>query len=254
MNTVLVELRDGVRTVTLNRPEKRNALDATTLAQLGEAFSAAPAADERVAVIRGAGPVFCSGVDLRERTEQRQTPGAWTSVEPVFQAVERYPLPVVAVVHGDAIAGGAELALHCDLVVAATTARFSVPLSQLGIALSWDLARKLVEAAGPVIAREILLLGDLVTAERLAQLGVIARAAPPERLEAEAEAVVERLVANAPLSLRAHKAMLLRAMAFRSGIDHAEADALAQAARASQDAQEGMRARLEKRSPRFQGR
>lgn len=253
MERVLIESTGAVRTVTLNRPEKRNAMDAQMLDELAEAFAGAPAAEERVTVIRARGPVFCAGLDLKERGEGGPMRGA-SPIEGVLHAIEHYPLPVVAVVQGDAIAGGNELALHCDLVVASTAARFGMSLAQIGLAPTWFLAKKLIEVGGPVAAREILLLGDPIPAERMQALGLIARVATPEELEAAASAVIERLAANAPLSLRAMKALLVREMAFRDGIAHDDVDALVDAARTSSDAREGMAARLEKRAPRFEGR
>jgi enoyl-CoA hydratase/carnithine racemase len=109
--------RGAVRNVLLNRPEKRNALDGEMIAELKAAFTRAPGPDERLAVIRAAGPVFCAGLDMRERSER---PMGASPIEAMLHAIETYPLPVVAVVQGDAIAGGNELALHCDLVVAST--------------------------------------------------------------------------------------------------------------------------------------
>lgn len=253
MERVLIESTGAVRTVTLNRPEKRNAMDAQMLDELAEAFAGVPAAEERVTVIRARGPVFCAGLDLKERGEGGPMRGA-SPIEGVLHAIEHYPLPVVAVVQGDAIAGGNELALHCDLVVASTAARFGMSLAQIGLAPTWFLAKKLLEVGGPVAAREILLLGDPIPAERMQALGLIARVATPEELEAAASAVIERLAANAPLSLRAMKALLVREMAFRDGIAHDDVDALVDAARTSSDAREGMAARLEKRAPRFEGR
>ena len=252
MALVNVESEGPVRTVTLNRPEKRNALTAEMLALLLNAF-AEPAADERVAVIRSAGTVFCAGLDLREREASRQSGGP-SPIEGVLEAVERYPLPVVAVVQGDAIAGGNELALHCDFVVASTTARFGMSLAQIGLAPTWFLAKKLLEVAGPVAAREILLLGDPIPAARMHAMGIISRVADPEGLNAAADAIIQRLAANAPLSLRAMKAVLVREMAFRDGIGHADVDRLVVAAQASDDAHEGIAARLEKRAPHFSGR
>lgn len=252
MERVLIESNGPVRTVTLDRPEKRNAMDALMLDELAAAFAGAPAAAERVTVIRANGPVFCAGLDLKERGEGGPMRGA-SPIERVLHAIEHYPLPVVAVVQGDAIAGGNELALHCDLVVASTAARFGMSLAQIGLAPTWFLAKKLLEVGGPVAAREILLLGDPIPAERMHALGLIARVAPPEGLEAAAAAVIERLAANAPLSLRAMKALLVREMAFRDGIPHSDVDALVDAARTSADAREGMAARLEKRPARFTG-
>jgi enoyl-CoA hydratase/carnithine racemase len=253
MPVVTIAAEGAVRTVTLNRPEKRNAMDSLMLQELAAAFEVTPPAEERVTVIRANGPVFCAGLDLKERGEVGPMRGA-SPIEHVLELIEHYPLPVVGVVQGDAIAGGNELALHCDLVVASTEARFGMSLAQIGLAPTWFLAKKLLEVGGPVAAREILLLGDPIPAERMHALGLIARVAPPDGLELTAQAVIERLAANAPLSLRAMKALLVREMAFRDEIAHADVDALVDAARTSADAREGMAARLEKRAPRFEGR
>lgn len=249
---VLVQERGPVTTVTLNRPEKRNALNEEMLEALATAFAAPPAADARVIVLGANGPSFCAGLDLKERLGARTAGGA-SPIEAVLHAIEHNPLPVVGVVQGDAIAGGNELALHCDFVVASATARFGMSLAQIGLAPTWFLAKKLLEVAGPVATREILLLGDPVPAQRMYEWNVIARAVPPEELEQATAAIVNRLAANAPLSLRAMKALLVREMQFRDGIAHEDVDTLVDAARTSGDAREGMAARMEKRPPIFRG-
>ena len=242
---------DGaVRNVLLNRPEKRNALDAEMIAELKAAFTRAPGPDERLAVIRAAGPVFCAGLDMRERSER---PMGASPIEAMLHAIETYPLPVVAVVQGDAIAGGNELALHCDLVVASSASRFGMSLAQIGLAPSWFLAKKLLEVAGPVTTRRILLLGDPLPAQRLYDLGVISHVAEPSDLDRVAGEVIQRLADNAPLSLKAMKALIVREMAFRDDIAHEDVDALVEAVRRSADAQEGMAARLARRKPAFKG-
>jgi enoyl-CoA hydratase/carnithine racemase len=119
----------------------------------------------------------------------------------------------VAVVQGDAIAGGNELALHCDLVIASKGARFGMSLAQIGLAPSWFLAKKLLEVAGPATTKKILLLGDPLPAERLYELGIISHIADPEDLDIVAGHVIQRLAANAPLSLKAMKALIVREMA-----------------------------------------
>ena len=252
MNTVEIEQNGPVRTIWMNRPEKRNALDADMLRQITEALRAPAAPDDRVVVIRGQGPAFCSGLDMKQRRESIGTGGA-SGIEVMLRAIELCPLPVVAVVQGDAIAGGNELALHCDLVIASETARFGMSLAQVGLAPNWFLAKKLMEILGPVTTREMLLLGDPIPATRLYALGLIARCVPADRLEAEAAKIVDRLAANAPLSLKAMKATTVRQLEIRDAIPHADIDALVAAALKSEDAVEGMTARLEKRRAQFKG-
>lgn len=242
----------AVRTVTLTRGHKRNALNVAMLDSLRALFTAEPPADERVTVLRAQGPSFCSGVDLKERESNGMATSA-TAIETMLDAVLRYPLPVVAVVHGDAIAGGNELALHCDLVIAADTARFGMSLAQIGLAPSWFLAKRILEVGGPVFAREMLLLGDPVPARRMADLGLIHSVAPPDALDDGAARLIDRLAANAPLSVRAMKAVLNRQMEFRDQIAHHDVDALVEGARQSNDAREGIAARLAKRDATFTG-
>ncbi len=251
MPKVLVDVAGPVRTVTLNRPEKRNALDSEMLAELEAAFPAEPGPEERVAVVRGAGPAFCAGMDLAQRRESLGRP---TPIEDALRAMEHFPVPIVGVVHGPAIAGGNEIALHCDFVVASTEAVFGMSLSQVGLAPTWFLAKKIMEVAGPVAAREILLLGDPLPATRMHELGLIARAVPPDGLEEEVERIVGRLAANAPLSMRIMKRTLVRMMAFRDLVPHDDINEEVRRVSASEDAREGVSARLERRAPRFRGR
>jgi enoyl-CoA hydratase/carnithine racemase len=251
MAKVTWQVDGAVRGVFLNRPDKRNALDAEMIAQLQAAFTEPPGAAERVAVIRAAGSVFCAGLDMKERSAR---PGGASPIEAMLRAIEVYPLPVVAVVQGDAIAGGNELALHCDLIVASKAARFGMSLAQIGLAPSWFLAKKLLEVAGPVTTRRILLLGDPLPAERLYELGVISHIAEPADLETVAAAVIHRISENAPLSLKTMKALIVREMAYRDQIPHADVDGLVEQVRRSEDAQEGMAARLARRKPAFKGR
>jgi enoyl-CoA hydratase/carnithine racemase len=250
---VIIEKNGPVKTVWMNRADKRNALDSEMLNGMIDALKAPVEPTDRVVVIRGKGKVFCSGLDMAERARTAGT-GKASGIEVLLRGIELCPLPVVAVVHGDAIAGGNELALHCDLVIASDTARFGMSLAQVGLCPNWFLAKKLMEVLGPVTTREMLLIGDPLPATKFHALGLIARCVPADTLEAEATRIIERLAANAPLSLKAMKALTVRQLEFRDGIPHEDIDALVRAAMQSQDAQEGIKARLEKRSAKFTGR
>jgi len=250
--TVATEADGAVRVITLARPEKRNALNAAMLAQLQEQFTSMPEPAERVTVIRALGKSFCAGVDLKERETNGMATSA-SAIEDMLHSVAMYPLPVIGVVHGDAIAGGNELALHCDLVVAAHSARFGMSLAQIGLAPTWFLAKKIIEVGGPVFAREMLLIGDPVSSQRMADLGLILRSVPDDQLDAKAQSLIDRLAANAPLSLRAMKGVLTRQMQFRDDIDHSDVDALVETARQSQDAKAGITARLQGGTATFTG-
>ena len=249
MDEVRVDLeRDGaVRRITIDRPDKRNALTRDMFAELTALFLAEPPASERVTVIQTVGHVFCSGIDLNERLAQGAPP-----LDDLCAAISAYPLPVVAVMQGDAIAGGAFLALACDFVIAAEDARLWVSLVQIGLAPPWPLTRRLAELAGPAFARELVLLGDAVPASRLAQADMIASAVPADALDEEAERYIDRLARNAPLSLRAIKATL--AATDYEPIPRDDVVELIHSARDSEDGREGVKARLERRMPVYVGR
>lgn len=251
MQFIRIESAGAVRTVTLTRSAQRNALNREMLQELEDAFTVTPPPEERLTVLRAEGPVFCSGMDLKARD------GAMAGISPIEKmlfAVETYALPVLGVVQGDAIAGGNELALHCDIVIASSSARFGMSLAQIGLAPSWFLTKKLLEVAGPVKTREFLLLGDPFPASHMYEMGFIARIADPSMLEEEAQKLINRLAANAPLSLKTMKALINREMCFRDGIYHKDVDAMVDLCGQSQDGKEGVSARLEKRAARFNGR
>jgi enoyl-CoA hydratase/carnithine racemase len=241
----------AVREIVLNRPDKRNALSPAMFDALIEAFEVEAPAEERVTVVRGEGRVFCAGVDLAERIEN-----GWPQQSPLVRLCElmrNYPLPILAAMQGDAIAGGAMLLLHCDLIVAAEGARLGMPLAQLGIAPPWIMTRRTVDRAGPALSRDMLLLGHPISAHRLYEHNVVNALVPRHAFDAEVDRVIDQLVVNAPLSLRAVKGALTSINELGVNDGHAYEESLVRAALDSQDAREGMRARLEHRRPTFTG-
>jgi len=252
---VLVTAQDGIATVTLNRPDKRNAMNAALLAALAAAFDGLDAdRDVHVVVVRGAGTAFCSGMDLSEM-EQRQGEAAdpERGVIQVLQRVERSRHPTIAMIHGDALAGGCELALHCDLRVAAEAARLGMPLARIGLVVPFPLGQKLVEILGPAHTRELLFTGRPIDARRAWEIGMVHQVVPQAEVEEATYTLARSIAANAPLSLQGMKAVLLRSVSAREGIPHDDLDDLANRARKSADASEGRRAMLEKRRPSFRG-
>src|SRR5262247_2539565 len=200
---VLVALSDHTCIVTLNRPHKRNALNASTIAQLRDAFErVADDPDVRVVVVRANGPAFCAGLDLREMAAQREAGEAdLGGLEKVLEDLEACPQPTIAAVQGDAVAGGCELALHCDLRVAADTARFSMPLARIGLAVPVTLTWKLVDSIGAAKTNELLFTGEAVGAETAAHLGLANRVVPADELDSAVGSLARQIVANAPLSV-----------------------------------------------------
>jgi enoyl-CoA hydratase/carnithine racemase len=257
-NNELLCKRDGaIATITLNRPEKRNALTVPML----EAFHAAvkhmaASADVRVLILAGAGKAFCAGLDLKEMGLAHRPDGSieYPEIEEALHALERFPMPTIAMMQGDAIAGGLELALHCDLRVAGAGARMGMPLARIGLVVPFSLTQKLLDAVGTVKTKEMLFTGSLLDTESARSAGLVTRVVPDADLEASTRALAADIAANAPLSLRTMKAAINEANGFRNKKPSPELAAQAAATRKSDDLQEGLRAVFEKRRPVFHGR
>lgn len=252
---VRCSVQDGIAAITLNRPEKRNALNAALLDGLaGYLDELEQNKDARVVVIRGEGKAFCSGMDLRELSaRQGAEADPESGVTRVFQQLERSRHPTIAMVNGDALAGGCELALHCDLRVAADGARFGMPLARLGLIVPFPLTCKLVEVIGPAFTKQILFTGQPVDARRAYEIGMVHQVVPRAELEQATYDLARTIADNAPLSLGGMKAAILRVISSREQIAHKDLDELVSRARQSVDAREGVRAMLEKRKPTFRG-
>lgn len=252
---ILCAIADGIATITLNRPERRNALNKVVLDGLRRYFDELDRnAAVRAVIIRGAGQAFCSGMDLKELSQrQRETVDPESGVTEVLQRIEASRHPTIAMIQGAAFAGGCELALHCDLRIAADVARFAMPLARIGLVVPFPLGQKLVEIVGPAFTREILLTGRPVDARRAYEMGMLHAVVPAAALEQATYDTARTIAENAPLSLAGMKAMIGRAVSLRERLDHKDLDELARRARASSDAREGVRAMLEKRKPAFRG-
>jgi len=251
---ILTAVADSIATVTLNRPAQRNAMNGAMLTGLRAAFDDLETrGDVRVVVVRGAGPAFCAGMDLKEMEARGGARDPEGDVVAVLQRVERSRHPTIAVVHGDAIAGGCELALHCDLRVMAETARIGMPLARIGMIVPFPLGQKLLEIIGPAQARHLLFTGRPVDGRRAYEIGMVHQVVAAAEVEAAAAALARTIAANAPLALAGMKQVVLRAVAARLPVAHDDLDAAALRARQSADAGEGRRAMLEKRTPRFRG-
>src|SRR5207244_11443413 len=159
------------------RPDQRNAMNAALLTGLRLCFERLDErSDVRVVVVRGAGPAFCSGMDLKEMEKQRGVNVDHESgVVAVLQRVERCRYPTLAVLQGDAIAGGCELALHCDLRVAADVARLGVPLARVGLGAPFPLTQQMIEIMRSALARQAAVTGRRVGAPRPSELPVVRR-------------------------------------------------------------------------------
>jgi enoyl-CoA hydratase len=248
------EVRDLVGLATIDRPERRNALNAELCAQLRAHLEAHR--DLRAVVIAGAGDkAFCAGADLVVRTEDASEPGGGDTFRPAFEraldAVVDYPAPVLAAVNGPAIGAGMQLAVACDLRVAALNATFSIPAARLGVFLSPGNVQRLATLVGQAAARDLLLTARTLDVDEAAAVGLVQRRAQ-DALEAALEHAAE-VAELAPLTVQGHKRAL---NLVAGGIDAAALDemrALEERAFASRDLREGLAAFSEKRTPRFDG-
>ena len=248
---------DGhVCTITLNRPEKRNALTTDMIALLHAAVErVAASSDVRALVLRGNGQAFCAGLDLRELAAQREAGRVEThTLEEVLHTLEHCPMPTIAAVQGDAVAGGCELALHCDLLIAADNARFAMPLARIGISVPVALTWKLVDTIGASATKELLFTGEPLAADAALDRGLINRVVPAAQLDTAVRDLTGQIARNAPLSLRAMKAYVQRATDAKRAHRRDDLDALFQQVQASEDAKEGLAAQRERRAPVFRGR
>ncbi|RMF87102.1 MAG: hypothetical protein D6736_13565 [Nitrospinota bacterium] len=252
---VLCSIQDGIATLTLNRPAKRNALNKTSIASLATHFTRfEQRQDVRVVVIRGAGKAFCAGRDLQE-LHQQQTDGrsSQSDILSLFRQIETSPYPTIAMINGDAFAGGCELAVHCDLRIAAEEARFGMPLARLGFMVPFTLTSKLVEIIGPAFTRQFLFTARPIGAKRAYEIGLVHQVVPRAELEETTYTMARDIATNAPLALRGIKASILRATSLREQIAHEDLDTLFYRTLQSADAREGIRAWMEKRLPVFRG-
>jgi len=246
-----VEARGAVRVVTIDNPERRNALDRETTEGLGAAFvDAATDSDVRVVVLTAVGDrSFCSGADLKSFATGGGGPPTGPGAE-VF--TERfYPKPIVAAVNGTALGGGLGIALACDIIVAVEDATFGLPEVQRGLIGAGSGSRATLRLT-PALAMELALTGDRIDARRAFEIGLINRVVPRDDLLSTALAIAERIAANAPLAVAATKEMVYEIAAL-GRVDMAELRAKFAHVSASSDAREGARAFAERRAPVFRG-
>lgn len=257
-HVILIADHASVRTITVNRPDKLNALNQDTMRALDQAFQDAAGADDvRVVVLTGAGPkAFVAGADIAEMRDLSAMQGREFSLlgQQLMRRIERMPKPVIAMINGFALGGGLELAMACHLRIAAATARLGQPEINLGLIPGFGGTQRLLRLTGRTAALELCLLGQPIDAVRALQLGLLNRVVEPEALQEETLALAQRLAAAAPLALRG----ILDAVVFggECAIEEGLQLETAQFALlfASDDMREGTRAFLEKRPAHFLNR
>jgi enoyl-CoA hydratase/carnithine racemase len=255
---LLVAVDGAVATVTINRPKVLNALNAATLAELGDAMRGLQAdASVRAVILTGAGEkAFVAGADIHElATLAPDAAKAHAELgQRVFDLIEHLGKPVIAAVNGFALGGGCELAMACTVRLAADTAKFGQPEVKLGLTPGFAGTQRLPRLVGKGRAMEIVLGGAMIDAAEAHRIGLVNRTVPAASLAAEARALAESWTANAPVAMR----YAMEAIAHGLETSFAEGSfveaSLFGLAFATEDMKEGTRAFLEKRAPQFRGR
>jgi enoyl-CoA hydratase/carnithine racemase len=256
--TLIDEVRDGIGYVTINRPEKLNALNRKVMDELDRCFrEMSLASTVRVVILTGAGEkAFAAGADINELAAQTPAEGREKAIhgQGVLDRIERLGKPVIAAVNGFALGGGCELALACTLRVAAEKARFGQPEVKLGLIPGYGGTQRLPRLVGPGRALQLILTGEMITAAEAYEMGLVNRVVPQNELMGAAEALARQMMANAPQAVR------FAMEAVRQGLEMSQEQgqvleaALFGLCCATADMKEGTRAFLEKRPARFVGK
>ncbi|HEX9579495.1 MAG TPA: enoyl-CoA hydratase-related protein [Gemmatimonadales bacterium] len=255
---LLFDIRDRAAFVTVNRPDKLNALNDAVVADLGEAAEAIATRDDiGGAILTGAGPkAFIAGADIAELATQGPFDGKARALrgQAVLRRLETCGKPVIAAVNGFALGGGMELAMACHIRVASSNAKFGQPEVKLGIAPGYGGTQRLPRLVGKGRALDLVLTGRIIDAEEALRIGLVTRVVPPDQLLPEAEKILRTILAMAPRALELAMEAVDRGleMSLDEGLQ-LEANHFGLLA-ATQDMREGMAAFLEKREPRFTGK
>lgn len=256
--TLLVDVKDGVASVTLNRPEVRNALNATLIRELEQAFGKLEADEAaRVIVLEGAGDkAFCAGADLKgvgDRGTTLQARESFGGLARILEAMARMKTPVIAKVHGFALAGGCGLAAGCDIVVAADDAVFGLPEIKIGL-LPLIVMAPILRSVGRKRGMLMVLSGEQVSAREAYEMGLVSRLVPRAELSPAVDALARSLAGFSPTALGLAKEAAATVAGMEYGASLRYLREMITLVALSDDAREGIKAFFEKRAPNWTGR
>ncbi len=256
---VVVTLSDGIKRISINRPERRNAIDLECISLLAQAFSEAREDTSRVLILTGVGDAFCAGADLQasgtaDIVTKDVTKSLREGINPLILAMRALPKPVIARVHGHAVGVGCNIALACDILIASENALFSEIFVKIGLMPDGGGTYFLPRLVGYHKAFELMTNGDIVSAKDALELGIVNRVAPAEDLDSVVDALAEKLARGPALPFAKIKAALNEGLTNR--LDEAlEFEAVHQGeCSRSEDFTEGVKAFREKRRAVFTGR
>jgi enoyl-CoA hydratase len=256
MTNIRVDFTESIATLTIDRPAVKNALDRETVNECHRALDTLEQSpDVGVLVITGAGESsFVSGADINDLRGRTGADGLAAISSSLFARIERFPRPTIAAINGYALGGGCELALACDIRVAADSAKFGQPELGLGIIPAAGATQRLPRVVGQGWARHLILTGEIIHAKQALEIGLVTAIMPASQLQVRARELAKRILKQGPLAARLAK-LALNASA-RVDLDSGLLiETLAQAiCYESEDKQEGTSAFLEKRKPKFSGR
>lgn len=257
-DTILVTRQGDIATVVLDNPERMNALSHPMWERLGQVTDELSADDSlRCVVLRGAGSrAFAAGADIaefeRERANSKQAKRYGRTVERTLRSLSLCRHPVIAMIHGACVGGGLEIAAQCDLRICGESARFGVPVKNLGLVMAYGELKGLVDLCGKAVALEIALEGRVFGAQEAKEKGLVNRVVPDDKVEEEAYASAKRIAEGAPLVARWHKKFANRLMQPQP-LSQAEYDE-SYACFDTEDYRIGFKAFLAKQKPQFKGR
>jgi enoyl-CoA hydratase len=254
--SIRVDISESIATLTIDRPDVKNALDLATVAAMREALQRLAADDSAgVLIITGAGDAaFVSGADINDISARGRDEGLAAINSSLFAEIERFPRPTIAAINGYALGGGCELALACDIRIAADTARFGQPELGLGIIPGAGATQRLPRIVGLGRAKYLVLTGEIIDAKHALEIGLVSAITPPGQLQIRARELARKVLRQGPLAARLAK-IALNASARVDMDSGLVIETLAQAiCYASDDKREGTAAFLEKRKPKFTGK